>query len=503
LKVATPRQIRRRGRWSLFIGVVLAALTLGAVYAYADTINADTDALATSPPNGNGFTGTQTVGTSQSYDWSVTVNDNGNSADDVFASGSTVSFTVSCSGPSDWTINCTNTSFQQTAYGQNDPGTVSVSIPNGTTNTGTQSVTVDVQAVSSNGKNLSPNEGNLPGLNGRVLLHYNITTATTTNTPPTVDAGGPYSGGEGSNIALDGASASDTDGTIASYLWSIDSSSVGTGSCSLSNATSLVASINCTDNGTAVVKLLVTDNLGATNSDTANVTINNVAPTVAVPTWQHNPIDCQTSATLQNISFSDPGIIDNPWVLNIDWGDNSTDYNNPNVGTQGAQSNQSHTYTTPGSYTATVDVTDKDGDTGTHSSAALTVNQVYTVSFLQPLDASTPAKVIGNTVKKGRVVPVKAIITDACTGLPVTSGNVTIAVKPATFTINATDAVETFSDAGSSSAGTTAFRYDATSGYWIYNLDTSGFSVNTPQDIHVKVGSIVALTNYAVITTTK
>ncbi len=231
--------------------------------------------------------------------------------------------------------------------------------------------------------------------------------------------------------------------------------------------------------------------------------VSNANPVVAVPTWASNPINCGASATLNGISFSDAGVIDDPWSLNIDWGDSSTDYTDTNVGTQGSYASQSHTYNTPGSFTATVGVTDKDTGFGSNTSASLTVNQVYTVSFLQPLDASTPAKVIGNSVKKGRVVPVKAIITDACTGLPVTSGNVTIKVSPASFTVNATDAVETFSDAGSSSSGTTGFRYDATGGYWIYNLDTSGFGVGTPQQINVKVGSIVAATNYAVITTTK
>jgi hypothetical protein len=74
------------------------------------------------------------------------------------------------------------------------------------------------------------------------------------NAQPTVDAGGPYSGGEGSDIALNGATASDTDGPgPLSYLWTIDSSSVGTGTCSLTNAASLLATIKCTDNGTATV----------------------------------------------------------------------------------------------------------------------------------------------------------------------------------------------------------------------------------------------------------
>ena len=41
--MASFDQVRKRGRWSLLIGALFAALTLGAVFAYADTILADAD----------------------------------------------------------------------------------------------------------------------------------------------------------------------------------------------------------------------------------------------------------------------------------------------------------------------------------------------------------------------------------------------------------------------------------------------------------------------------
>src|ERR687885_57011 len=50
--MATARQARRRGRWGLVFGVVLAVLVFGAVYASADTIFVDGDSLA-QPPNIN------------------------------------------------------------------------------------------------------------------------------------------------------------------------------------------------------------------------------------------------------------------------------------------------------------------------------------------------------------------------------------------------------------------------------------------------------------------
>jgi len=156
-----------------------------------------------------------------------------------------------------------------------------------------------------------------------------------------------------------------------------------------------------------------------------------------------------------------------------------------------------------------------DGNTYYENSTdydTITVNQscTYTASFLQPLDASTPSMFIDNTVKRGRVIPVKVTIQNSCGGYVTdTSGNaVTISVQTATFTPKATDTVETFSDAGSSSGQTSAFRWvtDATAnggGYWIYNLDTSGFSVGTPKAAYVNVDSTKVLTNFAIVTPTK
>lgn len=123
------------------------------------------------------------------------------------------------------------------------------------------------------------------------------------NAIPIVDAGGTYSSDEGSPIPLDSGSASDTDGSIASVAWSIESASVGTGSCSLSNASSLsLATINCSDNGTAIVKLTATDNEGATAFDTANVIIDNANPSGTFNTPASNVNEGSTF----NLSISGP-----------------------------------------------------------------------------------------------------------------------------------------------------------------------------------------------------
>lgn len=314
---------------------------------------------------------------------------------------------------------------------------------------------------------------------------------------------------EGATLTTSGA-FSDQDGNSTVIITKVSGAGTvidnGDGTWSWSLAT--------TDNGTGSVVVQADDGEHAVATDSFDWTALNAAPIVALPAWQNSTINCGQAATLTNISFTDAGVNDNPWSLSINWGDTSTTYSDATVATQGSYANQFHTYTTPGTYTATVTVSDKDGGQGSNSTAtnsALTVNQHYLTSFLAPLDGSTPSKLIANTMKKGRVVPIKVTILDNCTGQwvsdPTTSVNIN--VKTATFTTNSTDAVETFSDAGSSSAQTTAMRFNADStmasgGFWMYNLDTNGLQIGTTYEVRPKVGMAAQTTsNFALIKPTK
>jgi len=71
--------------------------------------------------------------------------------------------------------------------------------------------------------------------------------------------------GNGSeNVTLDGTGSTDTDGTIASYVWSEGGNQIGNGA----NPT---VSLNV---GTHTITLTVTDNDGGTGTDTMTVTVN-------------------------------------------------------------------------------------------------------------------------------------------------------------------------------------------------------------------------------------
>jgi len=325
------------------------------------------------------------------------------------------------------------------------------------------------------------------------------------NVAPTVDAGTDQPGFEGSPVSF---TFSCTDpGTADTWTGTVNwgdsnSESLGAVTC---NSGTFSASHTYVDNGDYAVTLTVNDDDSGSGSDTADANVANVAPNVAVPAWQSASVACRVPATLTNISFSDAGVIDMPWNVNIGWGDGSTD-TNYNTDTQGGQDNQTHTYNTPGTYVATVGVTDKDGGFGSAQPLInLNVYQTYTINFLQPFDGSSPSNLITNTMKSGRTVPVKVTIWDDCAQAYVTDPAtlVRIGVTTVSPTGSSTDVVEVYADAGASNGNTAYFRWTSDSsapggGFWIYNLDSktalngSALLINTTYRVDVFVGSVKA-----------
>ena len=240
--------------------------------------------------------------------------------------------------------------------------------------------TYNWHVVSSNGQAVSDgtaqNFSFTPLDNGTYTVTYTVTdkdggvgtdtvVITVHNVAPTVSAGGNQTVNEGSAVTLTGTVNDPGILDTFTYDWHVVSSNgqvVGDGTAQNFSFTPL-------DNGTYTVTYTVTDKDGGVGTDTAVITVHNVAPTVnagpngtateSVPiSGGPNPNDFVGSG-----SFSDPGA--DTWTATVDYGDGS-----------GAQSlplgpNKTfalrHTFQSAGVFTVLVTVTDKDGGVGTGS----------------------------------------------------------------------------------------------------------------------------------------
>ena len=102
---------------------------------------------------------------------------------------------------------------------------------------------------------------------GNTSAQSTVASATTpacANLPPVADAGLDQSATVGNVLTFNGSRSYDPDGTIASYAWSFGDGGTGTGS---------VVNHAYTTAGTYTATLTVTDNLGATGTDTAQVNV--------------------------------------------------------------------------------------------------------------------------------------------------------------------------------------------------------------------------------------
>ncbi|GAA5165823.1 lectin-like domain-containing protein [Ornithinimicrobium tianjinense] len=228
------------------------------------------------------------------------------------------------------------------------------------------------------------------------------------DTPPTVDAGGPYTGDEGSPVTIAGSVVDDGTAT-ARWSYAVDSADTGA-SCAFTPATSATTSVTCTDDGTYTLTLTGDDGTAAV-SDTATLTVANVAPVVAsvVPTFTDA---CTVSATA---SFSDAGSKDTH-TASLDWGDGSSGAATVSASTASG----SHTYAAAGTYVLTATVWDDEGAHGTAGASVTTKNAGS--AFGAPLSPE------GSVFRLGSTVPLKLTITD-CSGHVVTTLSPTVTLE--------------------------------------------------------------------------
>lgn len=174
------------------------------------------------------------------------------------------------------------------------------------------------------------------------------------NTPPIARANGPYTGRGGTPVQFSSTGSSDPDGSIASYAWTF-----GDGA----SAAGATPSHTYTTAGTYTARLTVTDNLGATASDQATVTIianNNQSPVARITGPTTGTVGATLTFSGSTSSDADGTIAGYAW----DFGDTQT----------GSGASVTHAFATAGSYTVRLTVTDNQGATNSAQQAVVITN---------------------------------------------------------------------------------------------------------------------------------
>ncbi|WP_304412825.1 PKD domain-containing protein [Cellulomonas sp. HZM] len=178
-------------------------------------------------------------------------------------------------------------------------------------------------------------------------------------------------------VSVDGSTSTDADGTVASYAWSFGDGTTDTGA---------TASHTYASAGTYTVKLVVTDDAGATDTTTKDVTVApNAAPTAR---FTSQVTDLKVSVDGSTSSDTDGTVASYTWTF----GDGGT----------GTGASATHTYATAGTYTVKLTVTDDDGatDSVTHDvtvTAPTTATPLATDAFTRTVSSGWGNADLGGT----------------------------------------------------------------------------------------------------------
>ncbi len=186
-----------------------------------------------------------------------------------------------------------------------------------------------------------------------------VTVGSSPNVRPTVDAGPDGIIDEGSTFTSTGSFVDPDDTSWTATVDYGDGS--GAQPLALNPDNTFALSNTYTDDGVYTLTVTVTDDDGGAGSDTATVTVNNVAPVVEAGPDQSATIG--ETVALAPATFTDAGVQDTH-TATINWGDGSSGVGGVSEAGGSGSVAGSHSYAGEGTYTVTVTVTDDDDGSG-------------------------------------------------------------------------------------------------------------------------------------------
>ncbi len=300
-------------------------------------------------------------------------------------------------------------------------------------------------------------------------------TITVANVAPTADLGNNGPKPEGSPVKVSFTNADDpSSGDVAAGFRYGFACTASTALPTTYAGAGTYSSKDCTfdDNGTYVIKGRILDRDDGYRSYDTTVTVTNVAPTITSFTGTNSlagPLAPNTFKT----DFTDPGILDTH-KADFTWSSGAPLSQTVSPFVTGQKVD--HTFTSAGcNRSATVKVTDDDGDFDTRSTSV----NVGTGSWLPPL-ADQP---VSDKLKNGQVLPVKVKISD-CNGVAVTGLTPAIRLVKGDLTAVNDDAAELITIA-SVSAADTGMTMRESGGTYIYNLKVNVASADLNKDFTI------------------
>ncbi len=196
--------------------------------------------------------------------------------------------------------------------------------------------------VTFTGAGVSGNADGSTTLDGAARVSASVNVTGGANVAPIARITGPSTGTVGAAVSFDGSTSSDADGTIATYLWNFGDNTAG--------ATATPPAHTYATAGTFHVTLIVTDNLGLVSATTTHDIVISAVGTHQPPVAKAGGPYTGTVGTAVVFSGS-TSTVDTGLVASYSWnfGDNSA---------LATVANPSHTYSTAGTFTVTLKVTD-------------------------------------------------------------------------------------------------------------------------------------------------